>query len=147
MIKYRIALAGKASGLREIIESIIEDQSDMSLVDIISGDASCDSRNIPLYQQLKQAIKNKHVNVVIMDYEKSVETINSYVNESQRNEKIKSMVDVLLEQHPNITMICLSSLGKRMNIHSEIKLDGVGVYQLMNAIRTLGKDGNNIIYQ
>ena len=96
---------------------------------------------------MTQSIKDKHVNVVIMDYEKSDEKISGFLNVNKDQDKIKNMVDDLLEQYPDITMICLSSLGKRMNIHSEIKLDCVFVYQLMNAIRTLSKDGNNIIYQ
>lgn len=148
MVKYKIVLAGKDSGLREIIESIIEGQSDMSLVDVLDCYTVGDPMDVALHGELSHSITQGQVNVVIMDYRRSIDTLDMPLTAiNEQKEKFSILVEMLLEQHPNITIICLSSLGKRMDVHSEIKLDGVGVHQLVSAIRSLGKEGDNINYQ
>jgi len=136
----RILLIGESSGMRRIIEKICVDHSNMTLLYECDHKEILDAEDFVATIAVVAIIKSNDVNVVLLDLDdRSVVAMDSALT---LNMFATDVAHKLLELFPQLTVVSLSSRGRKMNIFTEFHLNDVGVNQLMNAINLVSRGRN-----
>lgn len=128
----RVLLVGNRSGLREILDHLAAKRADLVIVGTINGEFDLQDVGVA-HAVCAAAVKQHNADVLILDggaYESCDLPPGHTLARSGFD-----LAQVMLDQLPNVIVVMITALGRRIAVHSVLHVDNIGLDAFVDAIR------------